>query len=71
MNKNKYMQESEILSCPLCQYDEYMISADGEKFTCASCGFHTRNLSAIQCLHQTPLLQSKFELIHGLSESCH
>ncbi|AUI88050.1 hypothetical protein BS333_16890 [Vibrio azureus] len=59
------------LHCPLCQFDEYFISADGEKFSCASCGFHTEQFSLIRCLHHTPLLQTKFHYIHSLSNVCH
>ena len=71
-NMNNYKtKDTEDLQCPLCQCDEYMISSDGEKFTCASCGFHTKSFSSIQCLHQTPFLQAKFKHIHSLSNVCH
>ncbi len=71
MNNYKDTKDIENLNCPLCQGDEYLISSDGEKFTCAACGFHTKNFSSIQCLHQTPYLQSKLKLIHSLSPVCH
>jgi len=58
MNNYNKTKDTEDLQCPLCQCDEYLISSDGEKFTCASCGFHTKNFSSIQCLHQTPYLQT-------------
>ncbi|WP_428813989.1 hypothetical protein [Vibrio makurazakiensis] len=44
--KNKEIAPDEI-TCPLCQHDEYLISESGEKFTCASCGFHTKQFSSI------------------------
>jgi len=66
MNNYKDTKDIENLSCPLCQGDEYLISSDGEKFTCAACGFHTKSFSSIQCLHQTPYLQSKLKHIHSL-----
>ncbi|MEE3876823.1 hypothetical protein P4S64_02765 [Vibrio sp. M60_M31a] len=69
--KDTNNNENENLTCPLCQCDEYLISADGEKFTCAACGFHTKSFSSIQCLHQTPYLQSKVKHIHSLSRICH
>ncbi|GHX43639.1 hypothetical protein VCSRO205_3061 [Vibrio cholerae] len=31
--------EETIDCCPLCQHDEFFISADKEKFYCAKCGF--------------------------------
>ncbi|ASI95064.1 hypothetical protein DA096_23175 [Vibrio rotiferianus] len=71
MKKKEYKNNLEDLNCPLCQGDEYIVSTDGEKFTCASCGFHTKNFSSIQCLHQTPLIQTKFKHIHTLSKVCH
>ncbi|GHW85131.1 hypothetical protein VCSRO199_2521 [Vibrio cholerae] len=32
--------EETIDCCPLCQHDEFFISADKEKFYCAKCGSH-------------------------------
>lgn len=40
--------EETIEHCPLCQHDEFFISADKEKFYCAKCGFHTKTLTSIQ-----------------------
>ncbi|NOH85409.1 hypothetical protein FCV43_15850 [Vibrio genomosp. F6] len=33
--------------CPLCHHDEYLLSESGEKFTCGSCGFHTKQFKSI------------------------
>ncbi|MEI2564561.1 transcription initiation factor TFIIIB [Vibrio metoecus] len=46
--------EETIECCPLCQHDEFFISADKEKFFCAQCGFHTNTLTSIQ-----PMLAAK------------
>ena len=35
MNNYNKTKDTDDLQCPLCQCDEYMISSDGEKFTCA------------------------------------
>ncbi|TOP44764.1 hypothetical protein CGH15_06535 [Vibrio parahaemolyticus] len=71
MNNYNDTKDNENLNCPICQCDEYLISSNGEKFTCAACGFHTKNFSSIQCLYQAPYLQSKIEQIHNLSHSRH
>ncbi|WP_083796254.1 hypothetical protein [Vibrio sp. AND4] len=68
-NCNK--KDIEILLCPLCQCDEYLISSDGEKFICATCGFHTNKLTSIQCLCDKTPLQTKFKHIHSLTNACH
>ncbi|BCK12169.1 hypothetical protein VCSRO207_3269 [Vibrio cholerae] len=49
--------EETIDCCPLCQHDEFFISADKEKFYCAKCGFHTNTLTSIQ-----PMLAAKANL---------
>ncbi len=51
--------EETIDCCPLCQHDEFFISADKEKFYCAKCGFHTNTLTSIQ-----PMLAAKANLTH-------
>lgn len=71
MTNNNDTKDNENLNCPLCQGEEYLISSDGEKFTCAACGFHTKNFSSIQCLHQTPYLQTKLTHIHNMSRHRH
>ncbi|HFQ5580724.1 hypothetical protein [Vibrio vulnificus] len=71
MNTYKYIDVTENTVCPLCQHDEYFISGDGEKFTCASCGFHTMNFSAIRCLQMAPIYQNRPAYVHSISNSCH
>lgn len=56
---DKTITEETIDCCPLCQHDEFFISADKEKFYCAKCGFHTNTLTSIQ-----PMLAAKANLTH-------
>ncbi|MGL4827778.1 MAG: transcription initiation factor TFIIIB [Vibrio sp.] len=49
--------EISIECCPLCQHDEFLISADKEKFFCGQCGFHTNSLTSIQ-----PMLAARANL---------
>ncbi|MGB1973221.1 MAG: hypothetical protein ACPHQD_04150 [Vibrio toranzoniae] len=62
----------ENVTCPLCQHDEYLLSESGEKFTCASCGFHTKQFSKIVSLQlgaNPPKLPSS--VYHHLNSACH
>ncbi|WP_435249580.1 hypothetical protein ACMAZD_22690 [Vibrio sp. nBUS_14] len=69
---NKEAPNNEDITCPLCQHDEYLLSESGEKFTCASCGFHTKQFSKIVSLQigtTPPKLQSS--VYRSLSNACH
>ncbi|KAA8679658.1 hypothetical protein F4W18_05380 [Vibrio gigantis] len=71
MNKTEAPNIDDI-TCPLCQHDEYLLSESGEKFTCASCGFHTKQFSKVVSLQlgsTPPKLQNS--LYHQLSSACH
>ncbi|QXC55993.1 transcription initiation factor TFIIIB [Vibrio mimicus] len=54
---NNSIIEESIECCPLCQHDEFFISADKEKFFCGQCGFHTNSLTSIQ-----PMLAARANL---------
>ncbi|EHA1124284.1 hypothetical protein FG475_04005 [Vibrio navarrensis] len=71
MTTYKYINTTNEILCPLCQNDEYMLSSDGEKFTCAACGFHTKNFSAVQSAQAIPVYQRKPVHIHTISTACH
>ncbi|HAS6347140.1 hypothetical protein LZU85_04150 [Vibrio sp. IRLE0018] len=71
MNIYKKIELNEDTRCPLCQHDEYFISSDGEKFTCASCGFHTKSLSAIRCLQMAPIYKSRPVYVHSATNAYH
>ncbi|WP_104210911.1 MULTISPECIES: hypothetical protein [Vibrio] len=69
---NTEAPNNEDITCPLCQHDEYLLSESGEKFTCASCGFHTKQFSKIVSLQigtTPPKLQSSVH--RSLSNACH
>ncbi|WP_102339181.1 hypothetical protein [Vibrio lentus] len=69
---NTEVPNNEDITCPLCQHDEYLLSESGEKFTCASCGFHTKQFSKIVSLQigtTPPKLQSS--VYRSLSNACH
>ncbi|MFL7035364.1 MULTISPECIES: hypothetical protein [Vibrio] len=69
---NTEAPNNEDITCPLCQHDEYLLSESGEKFTCASCGFHTKQFSKIVSLQigtTPPKLQSS--VYRSLSNACH
>ncbi len=53
----KTIAEETIDCCPLCQHDEFFISADKEKFYCAKYGFHINTLTSI-----LPMLAAKANL---------
>ncbi|WP_394250454.1 hypothetical protein [Vibrio profundi] len=59
------------LTCPLCQHDEYLISESGEKFTCASCGFHTEHLTLITRGLVAPIAPQPQSSMYAVSRACH
>ncbi|MFA0570800.1 MAG: hypothetical protein ACPG5L_02460 [Vibrio gallaecicus] len=59
------------ITCPLCQHDEYFISENGEKFTCGSCGFHTKQFSQINPTNLVPINPQPQSVMHCLSSACH
>ncbi|MBW3696218.1 hypothetical protein EK599_10950 [Vibrio sp. T187] len=59
------------ITCPLCQHDEYMISESGEKFTCASCGFHTKHFTSITRGFVVPIDPQPQSAMHLVSRACH
>ncbi len=71
MNKTK-APNIEDIKCPLCQHDEYLLSTSGEKFTCASCGFHTKQFSKIVSFELCANLPKLSDSVYPpLSSVCH
>jgi len=46
--KNRECEMNTTNCCPLCRGEEYLISENGEKFICATCGYSTSQLTSIK-----------------------
>ncbi|KAB0300768.1 hypothetical protein F2Z80_16760 [Vibrio fortis] len=68
---NKTDAPTDDITCPLCQHDEYLLSNCGEKFTCAACGFHTKQFTKIVRIQPNTTPPRHQSTVYQLSNACH